>query len=67
MRKRGKTQWEKPPVKMNTESSLNHPDELSPNSEHRKMKLFSKKYLGEDVCNLLISLAVLQNDGLVMH
>ena len=25
----------KPPLKMNTESSLNHPDELTPNSEWR--------------------------------
>ena len=26
-------QWENPPLKLNTESSLDHPDELTPNSE----------------------------------
>ena len=31
------------------------------------MKLFPKNTLGEDVYNLLISQAVLQNDGHVMH
>ena len=32
---RGKTQWEKTPLKLNTEEVTNHPNELTPNSERR--------------------------------
>ena len=32
---RGKTQWENPPLKLNTEEVIDHLDEITPNSKWR--------------------------------